>query len=272
MLAAMSSAVTSTCAHCGAVGTSRFCGECGRPLVAEPAGPQGVRDLVRETAAEALGLDRRILASLRDLVLHPGRIVMAHVEGRDAGYVSPLKLFLFLGGIYMLCLSWVQPYSFEQQDLARIGVDATRATSLQRMLLEHGLTIQEASDRFQERMNAVTPFITALALVPLALFLGVLQRGRSMRDHLTYLLVGSNSVWLVSLLALPLALVSQPLHSTAAVIAMYVYLGIGFFAVYGGRRSSTVARFAAFVVVDFLITFVFGAVMGIAIFASIFFP
>ena len=268
----MTSAANITCAHCGATGASRFCGECGRPLVAAPAGPAGVRDLVRETAAEALGLDRRILASLRDLLLHPGRLAVAHIEGRDAGYVSPLKLFLFLGGIYMLCLSWIQPNSFEQAELMRTGVNPARAANLQRVLAEHGLTIAEANERFQGRMNAVTPIITALSLVPLAMFLGVLHRGRPMRDHLTYLLVGSNSVWLLSLLGLPLAPVSRPIYTTVMLIGMYVYLGIGFFAVYPGPRNRSVPRFAAFAIVDFLITSVVGVLLAALVFASIFFP
>ncbi len=241
-------------------------------MVAAPAGPGGVRELVRETTVEALGLDRRILASLRDLLLHPARIVIAHVEGRAAGYVSTLKLFLFLGGLYMLCLSLVKPYSFDQQELIQAGLDPSRATSLQRMLTEHGLTVDEANDRFQGRMNAVTPFVTALALVPLALFLGVLHRGRPMRDHLTFLLVASNSVWLISLLLLPLAVVNRPAHSTISILATYVYLGIGFFAVYRGARGARIARFAAFAVVDFLISAAIGVLLAAAVFASIFFP
>ena len=268
----MSSPTSSTCAHCGAVGSSRFCGECGRALIAEPAGPQGVRELVRDTAAEALGLDRRIFASVRDLLVHPGRIVVAHVEGRDAGYVSPLKLLLLFGGIYMLLLSWIQPVSFEQGELVRAGIDPTSASNLQRLLAEHGLTVDEANRRFQERMNAVTPIITALALVPMALFLRVLQRGRPLRDHLTYLMVASNSAWLISILGLPLALVSKPAYLLVSTIGMYVYLGIGFFALYEGHRSSKVARFAGFAVVDFIISAALGALMGAGIFASLFFP
>jgi len=268
----MSSPPNSTCAHCGAVGSSRFCGECGRALVAKPAGPQGVRELVRDTAAEALGLDRRIHASVRDLVLHPGRIVVAHVEGRDAGYVSPLKLLLLFGGVYMLLLSWIQPVSFEAGELMRAGIDPTSASNLQRLLTEHGLTVDEANRRFQERMNAVVPIITALGLVPLALFLRILQRGRPLRDHLTYLMVASSSVWLISILGLPLALVSKPGYLLVAMVGMYVYLAIGFFALYDGSRSSKVAGFAGFAVVDFIISAALGALMGAATFASVFFP
>jgi hypothetical protein len=121
-------------------------------------------------------------------------------------------------------------------------------------------------------MNAITPFVTALAVVPIALVLRLIQRGRPLRYHLTFFLVASNAVWLVSLVGLPLALVSRPLHSAAVLVAMYVYLGIGFFAAYPGPRSSTSMRFAAFAVIDFIITSVVGILLGMAIMASVFFP
>ena len=63
-----------TCAGCGAAGTGRFCGECGRPLIAADAGPTL---LLREDAKEALGLDARIASTLRDLLIHPVRITRA---------------------------------------------------------------------------------------------------------------------------------------------------------------------------------------------------
>jgi hypothetical protein len=53
---------------------------------------------------------------------------------------------------------------------------------------------------------------------------------------------------------------------------MYIYLAIGFFALYDGRRSSKVARFTGFVVVDFIISAAPGALVAAAVFASLLFP
>ncbi len=103
---------------------------------------------------------------------------------------------------------------------------------------QHGLTEATANARFQERSNAVTPLVTALALVPMAMILGLLQRDRPRRDHFTFLLVMSNAVWLVSLPLLPISVVSETAAGTALFAGRYLYLGIGYFATYGARNRA----------------------------------
>jgi hypothetical protein len=265
-----------TCPQCGAAGTTRFCGECGHPLSAAPSGD--LRALVREGAAEVLGLDRRLVATGRDLLLHPARVVKAHLAGRGNAYVHPLKLFFFLGGLYMLCLAWLLPFSFDaiaadRNSLTRFVYGATNAAELRRVFAKRGLTAEVANARFQERSNTATPLVTALALVPLALILRLLQRDRPLRDHITFLLVISNAVWLVSFLTLPLLLLNETAAVIATMVGMYLYLGIGFFAVYPARtRSRTAVRFAAFAVSDLVITSLVSALLSAAILASLFYP
>jgi hypothetical protein len=267
-----------TCPQCGAVGTTRFCGECGHPLAATAAPPDDLRALVREGAAEVLGLDRRLIATGRDLLLHPARVVKAHLAGRTSAYVNPLKLFFFLGGLYMLLLAWLLPFSFDaiaadRGSLTRVVYGTTDAAELRQVFTDRGLTPEVANARFQERSNTATPLVTALALVPLALILRLLQRDRPLRDHITFLLVISNAVWLVSLLALPLFLVSETAAVVATMVGMYLYLGIGFFAVYPGRsRAHTAVRFAALAVSDLVITSLVSVLLSTAILASLFYP
>jgi hypothetical protein len=83
------------------MGSGKFCSECGTSfeIASTP------RALLREDAAETIGLDRRLRSTLVDLLRHPVRIVSAYVRGDRSRYIPPFKLFFTLGGLYMLRIS-----------------------------------------------------------------------------------------------------------------------------------------------------------------------
>ena len=269
------------CPGCGASGTTRFCGECGHALTLGAAPP--IRELVREGAAEIIGFDRRLLATIRDLLVRPARVVAEQIAGRGGAYVHPLKLFLSLAGLYMVCLAWFQPFSFEavsaatdspyEVSLTEVVLGARTPAELRAVFAEHGLTEAEADERFQGRMNAATPLATVLALVPLALLLGVLYRDRPRRDHWTFLLVVSNAIWVASLIVLPLILVSRAAGIIATYVAVYGYLAVGFFGVYQGpTRLGVTWRFAVVLVADVVITAIVDLILAAGILASVLYP
>jgi hypothetical protein len=53
---------------------------------------------------ELFNLDTRLLRTLRRLLLQPGRLTLEYVAGRRAGYVPPLRLFIFSSFILFLLL------------------------------------------------------------------------------------------------------------------------------------------------------------------------
>ena len=89
------------CGACGAGAAGRFCGECGAALADGGAG--AVRAL-RADAVDTIGFDRRLIATLRDLLVHPVRIVGAYMTEDRRRYLPPLKLFVALGDVSMVRL------------------------------------------------------------------------------------------------------------------------------------------------------------------------
>ena len=79
------------CANCGAALHGRFCGACGQE--AKPLDPP-VRHFAAEFAKEFFDIDGKQLRSLRRLVFSPGFLTREYVEGRRAGWLTPLKLYL----------------------------------------------------------------------------------------------------------------------------------------------------------------------------------
>lgn len=182
----------------------------------------------------------------------------------------------------MLVLTWLQPFSFfaiaEAPDsygisLTRLVLGAESAAELQAVFAQHGLSEDAANARFEGRMNTATPLVSALSLVPLGLVLSVLWRGRSWREHATFLLVTFNAIWLVSLVVSPLLRFSEAVAVLADYAGTYVYLVVSFMTFYGRRPlAPAIARLAAFIVAEVTVSSVVSALLTATILATLFVP
>lgn len=249
--------VARPCAHCGAEGTTRFCGECGRPRDAAPAAGAG---LLREGVAEVLGVEHGMWGTLRDLLVRPVKVFDAYLRGDADGYVRPLRLFFLLAGVYMLLLSIVRPVTVDLGALSQVGLDwgHTIAQEIKR----RGITPAILAERVEGRMNTFTPLVIALALLPMALLLKTMRRERPFSDHVMFMLTFSNCVWLLSILSLPLMRVAPNATGLALQVAAYTYVGRGFFAFYASRtRPRTALKFAGYVVADLVVTYAVGLLL-----------
>jgi Protein of unknown function (DUF3667) len=255
------------CAACGAEGSGRFCSECGAAMA--DAGAVVGRSL-RDDAVDIIGFDRRLIATLRDLLIDPVRIVGAHMAGDRRRYLPPLRLFMALGGIYMVALSFVQPFRFDAPSLRRMGVREQDAVRIEQKLQQRGIPVEVFNERFESRMNTVVPVLTVLALLPLVPLLRAFDRGRAWTQHFLFILSASNGVWLYSLLLLPLALVSVRFHQVIIVFPLYVYLGVVFFAHYrAATRLRTTGRFAVFALTDFVVSIMLSTVLFAIVYLSV---
>jgi hypothetical protein len=274
--------VTITCPDCGAVVATPFCGYCGRPLREESGLAANPRAFVREGAAEALGLDNRIARTARDTLLRPADVVRTHLTGRGAAYVHPLKFFLLLAGVYMVVLTWLTPFSFFAiadapdsygVDLMKVVLGADNAEELRAVFDSHGLTEETANARFEGRMNTLTPLVSALSLVPLALILGLLWPGRPWKEHALFVLVTWNAIWLLGILVAPLWLLKTGLGVIADYATTYGIIALAFFTFYGRRPIvPAAARFLAFVAAEVFVSSLVSALMTAAVLATIFIP
>jgi hypothetical protein len=90
------------CRDCGAVLVGRYCHECGDD--SRPA-RRDARALVEDALDNVFSFTRAALPTVRDLALHPARLLIALRDGDRRRYLSPFKLyatatvvfFLFLG-------------------------------------------------------------------------------------------------------------------------------------------------------------------------------
>jgi hypothetical protein len=86
------------CRNCGAEVPGRFCGTCGQERARDLHVP--FRRLAGEAIAEAFTLDSRLGRTLGPLLLRPGEVTRAYLDGRRARYTSPVKLYLVLSFLF----------------------------------------------------------------------------------------------------------------------------------------------------------------------------
>jgi hypothetical protein len=230
------------CLACGTSTASRFCGECGASLEVAPLSQQ-----LRVDLAESLGWDGRFIRTLRDLLLHPVRVVTSYVRGERGRYVPPLRLFFGLAAIYIVALSLVQPnlYGAAMTDPAR------GSAKLQARIQASGLSIEQFTERVETRMNAIVPVVTALALLPVMVLLRLMQRQRSWHEHLLFLIGASNVAWLLGILVLPIAFLSSLAHGIVLWTVTLIAYAVPFWGIYPERsHARTTARFLVLMTVD----------------------
>ena len=110
-----------TCANCGASLSGAYCGACGQrdqPL------RQPVHRFLAQSAAEFFGVDGRVWATLRELLLRPGALTVAFVEGRRRRYLRPLRVYLTSTLLFFVLLALLDPVGRVERSFAEVtGAD-----------------------------------------------------------------------------------------------------------------------------------------------------
>ncbi|MGB0953039.1 MAG: DUF3667 domain-containing protein [Planctomycetota bacterium] len=85
---------TEPCLNCGAVVTGRYCSACGQR---EGLSPKSIRSAFTEVLGNVFSYDNKLWRSLVLLLVKPGYLTKAFVEGKRSSFIHPLRMFLFLG-------------------------------------------------------------------------------------------------------------------------------------------------------------------------------
>lgn len=90
---APSNATGEICMNCGAELHGPYCSNCGQKVTDLK---QSFWSFLMEYLANAFQLDTRLLPTLREMVIHPGRLTQEFFKGRINSYVHPLKMNMFM--------------------------------------------------------------------------------------------------------------------------------------------------------------------------------
>jgi hypothetical protein len=87
-----------TCPSCGRVRATAYCPSCGE----QPLRPRdlSVRDLSSQALRQFSNLDARLARTFRALLVTPGALSAAHVEGRRRAFLGPLQVFVIANALF----------------------------------------------------------------------------------------------------------------------------------------------------------------------------
>ena len=107
------------CLNCREPLTGPFCSRCGQRAV--PPHPT-VRELAGDTYNELVGWDGTFAATLRLLVVRPGELTRAWLDGQRARYISPVRLYLMCSLVYFVLAAAAPPPSLDASFDVGVGI------------------------------------------------------------------------------------------------------------------------------------------------------
>lgn len=98
------------CPNCGGAVMARFCGNCGQ---SRHDHSRSLLEILRELVEHHLFLDGKMVTTLVALLVRPGLLTRAFIEGRRVRFVSPIRLYLFASFAFFLAL-WASGFALIQ--------------------------------------------------------------------------------------------------------------------------------------------------------------
>jgi len=176
-----------TCTNCGEASADVYCARCGekQPNLEDLS----VRHLAHEALEELAHVDSKLVTTLRDLVVRPGKLPVEYFAGRKKRYVAPLRLFLVFFALQFVAYTFSKPtamYSVEtfirwdkSGGLNQLFVDGAR---------RQGITREQLIERVDRRWQQALSLFQLANVIGVALVLKLLyaRRGRYLAEHLVF--------------------------------------------------------------------------------------
>ena len=87
------------CLNCGTEVRGNYCSNCGQKF--QPT-KLPLKQFLEDAVETFFNLDNRILKTLKDLFLKPGKVTLNYIEGKRATYLPPLRIYISISVVYFL--------------------------------------------------------------------------------------------------------------------------------------------------------------------------
>lgn len=247
------------CVTCGLPTISPYCPECGEQRASDRR--YSLRAFVAEAFEIVTNTDNRIWRTFRDLLLRPGTLTNAYMQGVRVPYMKPLQLFLVVNVAYFVWAAYAGERVFDtrlQNHLANSNYGPTAVRLVRARMAERGLSADSYAAVFD---SAATVHAKSLIIVMVPMFAIVLAavQIRRRRPFVQHLLFALHLYAVVLLLSIAQRYLLQwPLRSwshlsgvrlrdaTADTVIMLSMLGaIGVYLLLALRRAYGEGRYAA---------------------------
>ncbi|MYC89157.1 MAG: DUF3667 domain-containing protein [Gemmatimonadales bacterium] len=116
----MTPAGVRTCPNCGRDRPESFCAHCGQ---SDRDYARALRSVAGEFVRETFEVDSRLFRTLKLLMFRPGSLTREFSRNRRAGFVSPVRLYIFASFVFFLLLSLLGDIGEASANLTDESVD-----------------------------------------------------------------------------------------------------------------------------------------------------
>jgi len=135
------------CPNCGEERTGPYCSRCGQK---DQALRQSALEFIRHGLNEYLGVDSRLWATLRLLLIRPGKLTTDHLQGRRRRYLAPIRLYLSATVLFFFLLSVLDPAASLEEKMGgsrdSTATVSVRLGDIERELAELDRKIETSTD------------------------------------------------------------------------------------------------------------------------------
>jgi len=167
---------TRACRNCEAPLTGPYCAACGQKALHDQ--DRRVVTLLLGFFTELTSLDGRFWRSLLALVIRPGVMSRAWIDGRRLQYISPLTLFLIANAVYFLVPS-LSDFDLTLVDQTHQVHSRWTRTLLDALLAARGETLAQFAGAYAIASGNVGKLLLIVHVPFMALALALLRRDRT---------------------------------------------------------------------------------------------
>ncbi len=111
------------CLNCGSTVIGKYCSECGQENTAPK---DSVWQLMSRFFNDVTHFDGKFFSTLKPLLFRPGFLSKEYMRGRRAGYLNPIRMYLFTSFIFFLAFFSV--FHFPQKDFKEVHFTLNKKT------------------------------------------------------------------------------------------------------------------------------------------------
>lgn len=219
--------------------------------------------LFDEVSDAVLGVDNRILKTLRDLVLRPGRVADADMTPDNSPYMSQVRLFVAMFGLQTFLFSI---FKFAEHQKLSVLAAASGTTGAARAQLPAGVTLAQVDAVALDWYNYTTwPALIFGSLLYIGIFYAM-RPSLSLRAHIAVYATASNVGSLAFAAMLALGVLTGRIESFLLIGAI-LYLAIFFWLLvrflrrwYARTAIGVIGKFAILLILTIPVSLVMFAV------------
>src|SRR5262245_26150063 len=168
-----------TCQTCGAAANMDYCGVCGERRLSSR--DLSVLALLGQVFESITNVDGRAFRSFRALLLQPGELTLAFLEGRRKQYLAPFQVFLIANVVFFFLQSLLGFQALSNTFASHVEkqVYSPRALRMATERLEKvGLTREAYEPVFDSAVDVNAKALVVLLVPPCALLAWLISLGR----------------------------------------------------------------------------------------------